>query len=111
MSNNIWAQNNGFHREQVLFKAGTNDYYTYRIPSIVSSPEGALLAFCAARKGGGGDWDPIDIVMRRSTDGGKTWGPMKQIANHEKLLCDNAVPVSDYITGEVHLLYQVDYAR
>jgi sialidase-1 len=111
MNNKVLSQINGFHREKVLFEAGSNDYYTYRIPSIVSSPKGSLLAFCAARKGGGGDWDPIDIVMRRSDDGGKSWGPMKLIAHRENLLCDNAMPVSDFVTGEVHLLYQVDYAR
>ncbi|MDD4108701.1 MAG: sialidase family protein, partial [Prolixibacteraceae bacterium] len=89
----------------------SHGYYTYRIASMVSSPKGTLLAFCAARKGSGGDWDPIDIVMRRSTNSGKTWEPMKLIAHRDGFLCDNAMPISDYITGEVHLLYQVDYAR
>jgi sialidase-1 len=111
MNNSIWAQSKGFNRTKVLFEAGTNDYYTYRIASMVSSPKGTLLAFCAARKGSGGDWDPIDIVMRRSTDSGKTWEPMKLIARRDSFLCDNAMPISDYITGEVHLLYQADYAR
>jgi sialidase-1 len=111
MNNSIWAQSKGFHRTKVLFEAGTNDYYTYRIASMVSSPKGTLLAFCAARKGSGGDWDPIDIVMRRSTDSGNTWEEMKLIAHRESFLCDNAMPISDYITGEVHLLFQVDYDR
>ena len=97
--------------KQVLFEAGTHDYFLYRIPSMVCTREGSLLAFCAARKGGGGDWDPIDIVMRRSSDGGKSWELQKLLVHNEGLLSDNAVPIVDHISGEVHLLYQVDYSR
>jgi len=110
-SNMCLAQGSGFHRSRTLFEAGTNDYHIYRIASLASSRKGTLLAFCAARKGRGGDWDPIDIVMRRSTDGGKTWEPLKQLVHNDSLPSDNAMPIVDYITGEVHLLYQVDYAR
>jgi len=102
--------NPGFHKSRVLFEAGTHGYYLYRIPSMVCTREGTLLAFCAARKGSGGDWDPIDIVMKRSTDSGNTWEPMKLLVHNDGLLSDNAVPIVDYVTGDVHLLHQVDYS-
>jgi sialidase-1 len=111
LSSSIFSQETGFHRSQVLFEAGTNDYHIYRIASMVATKKGTLLAFCAARKGGGGDWDPIDIVMRRSTDSGKTWWPQELLAHNDSLPSDNAMPIVDYITGDVHMLYQVDYAR
>lgn len=94
-----------------LFIAGEDGYFTYRIASMVTSKEGTLLAFAAARKGKGGDWDPINIVMRRSADGGKTWEPMQVVVEDGDLPCDNAMPITDYITGDVHLLYQIDYAK
>ena len=96
---------------QVLFKAGEEGYYIFRIPSLVTSKDGSLLAFCAARKGKGGDWDPIDIVSRRSTDNGKTWSPIQVIVHKEDAPCDNPEPIVDFQTGEIHLLYQIDYAR
>lgn len=96
---------------QVVYQAGTNGYFTYRIASMVATKEGSLLAFAAARKGKGGDWDPINIVMRRSTDMGKSWEPMQVVVEDGDLPCDNAMPVTDYVTGDVHLLYQIDYAK
>jgi sialidase-1 len=78
---------------------------------MVATKEGTLLAFCAARKNKGGDWDPIDILMRRSTDYGKTWESPKIIVHEQNLPCDNAMPIVDYETGAVHMLYQIDYAR
>ncbi len=111
----VWAscfsQEKGVCRIQKIYEAGKGEYYTFRIASLVATRQGTLLAFCAARKGSGGDWDPIDIVLRRSTDSGITWEPMQVLVHSEGIPCDNATPVVDYITGEVHLLYQIDYAR
>ena len=49
-------------------------YHTYRIPSLIVAPKGTVLAFCEGRKNGRGDTGDIDLVLKRSTDGGKTWG-------------------------------------
>jgi len=111
VSNLSSAQESGFHNSQVLFEAGTNDYHIFRIASMACTKKGTLLAFCAARKGRGGDWDPIDIVMRRSTDYGNTWSPLRMLVHNDSLPSDNAMPIVDYLTGEVHMLFQVDYAR
>ncbi len=106
-----YSQPKGIIRTQKLFEAGNNDYYTFRIASMVSTKKGSLLAFCSARKGNGGDWDPIDIVMRRSIDSGNTWEPMKILVHSEGIPCDNATPIVDYQSGEIHLLYQTDYSQ
>ncbi|MCY2993931.1 MAG: sialidase family protein [Planctomycetota bacterium] len=52
-----------------LFVAGEDGYATYRIPGIVVTQRGTILAYCAARKDGIGDWADIDIALRRSWTG------------------------------------------
>lgn len=93
-----------------LFAGETNGYKAYRIPALVRTNQGTLLAFCAARKEVG-DWADIDIAMRRSTDGGKTWSPMKIIADRGAMTVDNPTPIVDRQTGMIHFLFQVNYAQ
>ena len=59
--------------EMTLFKSGEEGYSNYRIPSLITTKEGSLLAFCEARKDHRGDSGNIDLVAKRSTDNGKTW--------------------------------------
>ena len=47
----------------------------YRIPALAISKKGTILAFAEARRISGADIGDIDAVVRRSEDGGKTWGP------------------------------------
>src|SRR6476620_1097216 len=63
-----------------VWKAGEDDYRVFRIPGIVATNQGILLAYAEARKSDRGDWNTIDIVMRRSKDGGRTWSPSTKIA-------------------------------
>ena len=60
-----------------VFVAGADHVHTYRIPSLVVAPGGALLAFCEARKVASADATPTDLVLKRSLDGGATWQPMQ----------------------------------
>lgn len=90
--------------EQVLFESGKNGYHTYRIPAIVQTRKGALLAFCEGRVKGGGDSGNIDIIMRRSTDGGKNWADQQVIWDDKGNSCGNPAPVVDVDTGTVWLL-------
>jgi sialidase-1 len=96
--------------KQEIFTGRAGGYEGYRIPALVMTTKGTLLAFCAARKGLG-DWDDIDIAMRRSTDGGKTWEPQKIVADRGGMVADNPSPIVDKVTGAVHFLYQVNYAQ
>jgi len=42
-------------RKQFLFEARTRGYHVFRIPGIVVTKAGTILAWCEARKGRGGD--------------------------------------------------------
>ncbi|HUU58678.1 MAG TPA: sialidase family protein, partial [Phycisphaerae bacterium] len=49
-----------------LFEARTQGYHTYRIPGLLATGGGVVLATCEARPGGGGDYDDNDILLRRT---------------------------------------------
>ncbi len=116
-------------RKQELFRAGTDGYALYRIPGIVVTKRGSLLAYAEARKSLRGDWGPIDIVLRRSTDRGATWSPMKVIAqvegpksknpvalaqnlaNPSDVTYNNPVAIADQKSGAVHFLFCLEYMR
>ena len=82
-----------------VFVSGKDGYHTYRIPSVIVSPKGDLLAFCEGRKKSRSDTGDIDIVMKRSTDGGKTWSAMQVIADQGPHVIGNPCPVVDRNTG------------
>ncbi len=83
-------------KDQVdVFTSGTDGYHTFRIPAIIVAPNGDLLAFCEGRKRGRGDAGDIDIVMKRSADGGKTWSRMQVVADHGPHTIGNPCPVVD----------------
>jgi sialidase-1 len=90
-------------QEAVVFAAGDEGYHTFRIPAVIASQKGALLAFCEGRKNGRGDSGDIDLVLKRSTDGGETWGPLQVVADHGADTVGNPCPVVDRTTGRVWL--------
>lgn len=94
----------GAPRETALFKAGEGGYHTYRIPALIATPRGTVLAFCEGRKNGRADSGDIDTVLRRSTDGGKTWGPLQVVWDDGPNTAGNPCPVVDRDTGTLWLL-------
>ena len=111
-----------------LFTAAQDGYKLYRIPGIAVTKRGTVLAYCEARKSDRGDWGTIDIMLRRSTDGGKTWSPRAKIADvpgpksknlaalAQKLATpgevtyNNPTAIAD-ADGSVHFLFCLEYAR
>lgn len=91
-----------------IFVSGEEGYKTFRIPAIVKSKAGTLLAFCEGRNGSG-DTGNIDLILRRSTDGGKTWSKIKVIWDDGNNTCGNPSPVVDPETGRIHLLMTWNY--
>lgn len=87
-----------------IFKSGTEGYSTFRIPAIVTTNSGKILAFAEGRVNSSSDTGDIDLVMKSSEDGGKIWSPLKTIWNDGDNVCGNAAPVVDRETGEIHLL-------
>ena len=88
-------------KRQTLYKSGTNKTNTYRIPALAVSTKGTLLAFAEARRDGGHDTCNIDTVVRRSEDGGKTWGPEIVVFDLGDDVSGNPCPVVDRTTGRI----------
>ena len=89
--------------QQPLFKAGEDGYFNYRIPSLVLTTQGTVLALCEARKKTGHDWDDVDLALKRSTDHGRTWSKMQIIADEGELTINQPCPVIDHKTGTIWL--------
>jgi sialidase-1 len=87
-----------------LFTAGTDGYKSYRIPALITSAKGSLLAFCEGRRNGAGDDGDIDLLLKRSTDGGRTWTAQQVVWNDGPHTCGNPCPVVDAATGTIWLL-------
>jgi sialidase-1 len=86
------------------FISGTEGYHTLRIPAVVVTGKGTVLAFCEGRKTSASDTGDIDMVARRSLDGGLTWQPLQRIWDDGPNTCGNPCPVVDRATGVVWLL-------
>lgn len=87
-----------------VFKAGQDGYHTFRIPSVIVTRNGTLLALCEGRKHGQGDSGDIDLVLKRSTDGGQSWSPLQVVWDEGANTCGNPCPVVDRDTGTIWLL-------
>ena len=87
-----------------VFTAGERDYDTFRIPSVVATPKGTLLAFAEARRTGAGDSGDIDLVLKRSHDGGTTWSPLDVVGDNGPNTFGNPCPVVDHTTDTIWLL-------
>ena len=88
-----------------LFVSGRDGYTAYRIPALVVSKNGTLLAFCEARKKSFSDQGDIDLAVRRSHDNGKTWTKMEVIGDDGDNTMGNPCPVVDRDTGTIWLPY------
>lgn len=87
-----------------LYKPDEAGYKCFRIPALVTTTKGTVLAFAEARKNNCGDAGDIDLVVKRSEDGGKTWSPLHMIWSDSNNTCGNPAPVVDRVTGDVVLL-------
>ncbi len=97
-----------------VFVGGEGGYHTYRIPAIVRTHSGALLAFCEGRKNSASDFGDIDLLLKRSFDGGKTWGPTQLVyeqGGNSEIKIGNPTPVVDRNTGVVWLVLARDTER
>ncbi|MEE2972316.1 MAG: sialidase family protein [Planctomycetota bacterium] len=90
----------------VVFEVDADGYPHIRIPSILRLEDGTLLAFAEGRQGG--DHARNDIVLKRSHDGGETWGPMILIDDQGGDSLNDPLPVEVRFgpnTGRVYLTY------
>ena len=71
---------------------------------------GAVLAVCEGRRDGSGDSGQIDLLMRRSDDGGRTWGQSHVVVTEPGMTCGNPAPVLDRHTGTIWLPFCKNHA-
>lgn len=92
-----------------VFTSGEDNCHTYRIPSIITAANGDLIAACDARRKSSADLihvRDIDIVIKRSTDNGKTWGPIQMVADYpDGTGGTDPSMVLDRTTGEIFMFY------
>lgn len=111
-----------------LFEGGEGGHKLYRIPGVVVTHRGTILVYCEGRRFTGNDWDTIDLMFRRSTDGGKTFSPARVIGqvagpiernpvsierkqgNVSDVTYNNPVAIADR-NGTVHFLFCINYMR
>lgn len=115
-----------------LFTERSDGYAVYRIPGIVVTAKGTVLVYCEARKLREADRGEIEIHLRRSTDGGRTFSPARQVAHlgprlprnphmppskqnkdmggPDEQTVNNPVAIAAR-DGAVHLIYCVEYMR
>ena len=97
------ASASGQLRQQDIFVAGKDGYHTYRIPSLIVTTKGTALAFCEGRKNSASDTGDIDLLLKRSVDGGKTWSH-QVVWDDGANTCGNPCPVVDELSGTIWLL-------
>ncbi|KAJ8134093.1 hypothetical protein OY671_012693, partial [Metschnikowia pulcherrima] len=78
-----------------VFQAGDDGYKSFRIPASLATRKGTSLAFAEGRKGSTADSGDIDIVLKRSTDQGRTWSGIEIIADRGPDTIGNPCPVQD----------------
>ena len=88
-----------------LYAQGQSGYDTFKIPTMIVAADGTILAFVEARTDSHEDWSKTDIVVRRSTDKGKTWSPLEVLFADGDSIVGNACPVVDRSTGFIWMLF------
>src|SRR6476469_5867818 len=96
-----------------VFRAGSDGYSCYRIPAMVTTRSGVILAVADGRITNCADIpNPLDLVLKRSTDNGRSWSPPHVIADYGRNTNDTDVypaygitnPVSRVSAGDAALL-------
>jgi len=86
-----------------VFKAGNNGYTCFRIPALINTGK-TIVAFAEGRKLGCSDTGDIDLVCKRSTDGGRTWSELIVIWDAGENVAGNPAPVFDTDSKKIILL-------
>ena len=86
-------------KEAIVFSRGEGGYYCIKIPSLLTTAKGTLIAFGEGRMFSCSDFTWTDLIYKRSIDGGKTWGPLQVLYSNSSVesgmhtVIGNAAPV------------------
>jgi sialidase-1 len=88
------------HNSLLLFNGGNESiYHSFRIPSIVKTKNGTLIAFAEGRRWSPSDWGDINVVFKRSTNNGATWSALGEVAGSGNGTWGNPTAVYDWHQG------------
>ena len=87
-----------------IWRSGEDGYHTYRIPALAVAGNGTVLAVCEGRRSSSHDQGEIDLLVKTSPDGGRTWSDQQVIWHDSGNTCGNPCPVVDGDTGAIWLL-------
>ncbi len=94
---------------KTLEKHNSDKYYMCRIPGVIVTDKKSIVCYYEGRSSSS-DWADIDIVMKKSTDGGKTFSDRKILAKcREGETLNNPVMIAD--DGKIHFLYVSNYEK
>jgi sialidase-1 len=96
-------------QHNVLFEPGEEAGRGYRIPAMIVLPGDVVLAFAESRIDAMSDLLDINIVMKRSMDGGRTWSSLQVVEDMGQHTVHSPAPVYDNNTQTVWLPFCVDY--
>jgi sialidase-1 len=95
----------GIHFRKDVFLRGQDGYHTYRIPTMVVTSKGTVLLFCEGRKNGRRDRGDIDMLLKRSEDGGRNWSKQMVLLDEGPGRVGNSCAIVERDTDVVHLLF------
>lgn len=98
-----------------VFPLNSEGYACFRIPALIRIPGGDMLAFAEGRRMNCNDFGDVDIVLKRSSDGGRSWSPLTVLIDNDSLQAGNCCPVVDLLDtrfpkGRIFLFYNTGNA-
>ncbi len=100
-----------FFEQSDILVGGEGGYACYRIPAVIKSQDGRILAFCEGRRNSAQDSGQIDIVVLHSDDNGRTFSGPSVVVTQKRYTCGNPVPVVDGTDGTILLLFTKNRAK
>ena len=93
----------GTSKPVIVWQQSDPGYDLFRIPALIVTQQGTVLAFAEGREGQEDSGD-IDLLVRRSSDNGKTWSEQSVVWSNGANTCGNPCPVVDQTTGRIILM-------
>ena len=88
-----------------VFIAGKDGFKSIRIPAVLVTKAGTVLAFAEGRAAHA-DQANNKLILKRSRDGGRTWGAVQLVADDGANTLNNPTVVEERQSGRVLLMYQ-----